>query len=94
MLEALSRPGIKHKFVKGLEGIPGIRMLRKSGTWKTFHADSALVHYQDQTYIMVGLANNENGGQWLAQLASPLNDLVRNQGRSSRRLAKLTDPVR
>lgn len=94
MLEALSSPGIKHKFVKGLEGIPGIRMLRKSGTWKTFHADSALVHYQDQTYIMVGLAHHENGGQWLAQLASPLNDLVRNQGSNSRRLAKLTDPVR
>jgi len=94
MLEAMSRPGIRHKFVKGLEGIPGIKMLRKSGTWKTFHADSALVQYRDQTYIMVGLANDENGGQWLAQLASPLNDLVKSEGRKPRRLAQLTDPVR
>ncbi|HET6592771.1 MAG TPA: serine hydrolase [Xanthomonadales bacterium] len=93
MLEAMSRPGIRHKFVKGLEGIPGIRMLRKSGTWKTFHADSALVQYRDQTYIMVGLANNENGGQWLAQLASPLNELVNTEGRNGRRLARLTDPA-
>jgi len=90
MLEALSRPGISHKFVKGLKGIPGIEMLRKSGTWKSFHADSALVHYKDQTYIMVGLVNNENGEKWLSQLASPLNDLVRAEGRNTRRLAQLT----
>jgi beta-lactamase class A len=89
MLEALSRPGIGHKFVKGLKGIPGIEMLRKSGTWKSFHADSALVHYKDQTYIMVGLVNNENGERWLSQLASPLHDLVRAEGRNARRLAQL-----
>lgn len=90
MLEALSRPGISHKFVKGLKNIPGIAMLRKPGTWKTFHADSALVHYKDQTYIIVGLANHENGDRWLSQLASPLNDLVRAEGRNTRRLAQLT----
>jgi beta-lactamase class A len=88
MLDALSKPGINHKFVKGLNGIPGIEILRKSGTWKTFHADSALVHYRGQTYIIVGLANNRNGGQWLAQLASPLNDIVSAQGRKQRQLAK------
>ena len=92
MLEALSRPGIDHKFVKGLRGIPGIRLFRKSGTWKNFHADSALVHVKDQTYIMVGLANNGNGDRWLTQLASPLNELVLTQGKSARRLAKLSDP--
>jgi len=90
MLDALSKPGIAHKFVKGLKGIPGIDMLRKSGTWKSFHADSALVRYKDQTYIMVGLVNNENGEKWLSQLASPLNDLVRAEGRNTRRLAQLS----
>ena len=94
MLEALSRPGIAHKFVKGLKGIPGIEMLRKSGTWKSFHADSALVRYKDQTYIMVGLVNNENGEKWLSQLASPLNDLVRSEGRNARRLAQLSKTER
>jgi beta-lactamase class A len=78
MLEALSNPGIKHKFVKGLQGITGLNLLRKSGTWRNFHADSALVSSKDQTYIIVGLANNEKGGQWLAQLAEPLDNLVRN----------------
>jgi len=93
MLEALSQPGIEHKFVKGLKGIPGIEILRKSGTWRDFHADSALVHYRGETYIMVGLAHNEQGGQWLTQLASPLNDLVRAQSQGSRRLAAVTDPA-
>ena len=79
MREALSNPGIQHKFVKGLRGVKGVDMLRKSGTWKTYHSDSALVSFRDQTYIIVGLANNKNGGNWLTQLAMPLNDLVRSQ---------------
>ncbi len=94
MLEALSKPGINHKFVKGLSRIPGVEIMRKSGTWKTFHADSALVHYQDQTYIIVGLANNPNGGAWLARIAAPLNDLVLAEGKNTRQLAQLTDPRR
>jgi beta-lactamase class A len=77
MMEALSKPGIQHKFVKGLQGVKGIEIMRKSGSWKEYHADSALVHYQDQTYIIVGMARNANGGQWLTQLAAPLNDLVK-----------------
>jgi beta-lactamase class A len=79
MREALSLPGIQHKFVKGLQGVKGLEVLRKSGTWKNYHADSALVHVHGQTYIMVGLAKNQNGGKWLTQLARPLNDLVRSQ---------------
>jgi beta-lactamase class A len=89
MLEALSRPAIEHKFVKGLKGIPGVEILRKSGSWRNYHSDSALVHYQGQTYIMVGLSSNPNGGQWLTQLAAPLNELAGTQGRDNRRLAKL-----
>jgi len=91
MLEALSRPGINHKFVRGLSGIPGIEVLRKSGTWQDFHADSALVRDGDQTYIVVALAHNPDGDRWLSQLAPRLNDLVRMQGGNSRQLAKLSD---
>ena len=76
MLDALSHPGIQHKFVKGLQGVPGVEVYRKSGTWETFHSDSALVRFRDQTYIIVGLANNRNGGNWLAQLAKPINEMV------------------
>lgn len=76
MMEALSNPGIQHKFVKGLQGTEGIRFFRKSGTWKDYHADSALIRHNGETYIIVGLAHNQNGGKWLTQLAKPLNDLV------------------
>lgn len=81
MMEALSSPGIDHKFVKGLRGVKGLDIRRKSGTWRDFHADSALINYRDETYIIVGLTHNKNGGQWLAQLARPLNDLVGSQKR-------------
>jgi beta-lactamase class A len=79
MLEALSKPGIKHKFVKGLQGFLGATIFRKSGTWKNYHADSALVQFRDQTYIIVGLAHNRNGGTWLTKLAAPINELVTSQ---------------
>jgi beta-lactamase class A len=81
MLEALSKPGIQHKFVKGLNRIGGLDVLRKSGTWRNFHADSALVRSRDETYIIVGLANNQRGGEWLAELAEPLNNLVRDHSK-------------
>ncbi len=90
MQEALSNPGIQHKFVKGLRRVGGINILRKSGTWRDYHADSALVRSREDTYIIVGLARNARGGEWLTQLAEPLNDLVRDHSKTpNRRLAAL-----
>lgn len=79
MLDALSRPGISHKFVKGLEAYPDLEIFRKSGTWKTYHTDSALVRTEDLAYIIVALANNANGAAWLEQLAGPLHELAVSQ---------------
>lgn len=76
MKEALSRPGIHHKFVKLLDSRPGVQIFRKSGTWRDFHADSALVEFGDRRYIMVGLAQHAQGGQWLERLAPRLHDLI------------------
>jgi beta-lactamase class A len=76
MKEILSNPGIHHKFVKALEGIPGIRIFRKSGTWKDHHADSALVEYGAYRYVLVGLAEHPDGGEWLVRLALPLHRLL------------------
>ena len=78
MKQALSSPAIHHKFVKALEGIPGIRIFRKSGTWMDHHADSALVEYGAYRYVLVGLAEHPDGGEWLARLALPLHRLVVN----------------
>ena len=76
MLETLSRPGIEHKFVRGLRGHDEIEMFRKSGTWRTYHADSALVRSDDGVYVIVGLAHSPRGGDWLESLAEPLHRLA------------------
>jgi beta-lactamase class A len=76
MKEILSQPAINHKFVKGLKNHPEAKLYRKSGTWKHFHADSALVEYNGHAYIMVGLAEDPQGGRWLEMLAAPLQDLA------------------
>lgn len=76
MKETLSKPGIHHKFVKGLEDRPGARIYRKSGTWRDYHADSALVEYGHYRYVLVGIAQHRDGGKWLVKLATPLHDLI------------------
>jgi len=76
MKQILAEPAIDHKFVKGLKARPGVKLYRKSGTWKQFHADSALVEYGAHKYIIVGLAEDSQGGKWLEELAAPLHDLV------------------
>jgi beta-lactamase class A len=83
MLDVLSRPGISHKFVKGLEAYPELEIFRKSGTWKTYHADSALVRTDGLAYIMVALTHNENGAVWLEQLAAPMHELAVSQNREN-----------
>jgi beta-lactamase class A len=78
MKQILSKPAITHKFVKGLKSIPGAKVYRKSGTWGEYHADGALVESAGHTFIIVGLAQHPQGGQWLSQLAAPLHDLIVN----------------
>ncbi len=76
MKEILSKPAISHKFVKGLEDVPDAVLFRKSGTWKNYHADSALVEFGSSKYILVGLVKNKQGGRWLTELALPLHKLI------------------
>jgi beta-lactamase class A len=76
MLEKLARPGISHKFVKGLETYSDLEIYRKSGTWKDFHADSALVRFAGHAYIMIALAHDQDGAQWLEQLAGQMHELA------------------
>lgn len=76
MKEILGNPGIHHKFVKGLEGKPESRIYRKSGTWEQWHADSALVERNGRKYIIVALAEDRRGGEWLVNLVRPIDDLL------------------
>lgn len=75
MKATLADPGIRHKFVKGLEAKPDTRIYRKSGTWRQFHSDSALVEGRRRRYIIVGIAEAPRGGDWLEKMAAALDDL-------------------
>ena len=61
MKEILGNPGIAHKFVRGLQNYwPDSKIFRKSGTWRTFHADAALVERDGHRYAAVALMESAN----------------------------------
>jgi len=77
MKSILANPAIKHKFVKGLKSIhPDSRIYRKSGTWKQYHADSAIVEHDGRRYIAVALAKSRRGSKWLSDLIVAMDDLI------------------
>lgn len=77
MKAVLGKPAIKHKFVKGLmANRPGSDIYRKSGTWRDYHADSAIVERDGRRYIAVGLAHSSHGSEWLSRVIVTLDDLV------------------
>lgn len=75
MKSILSRPAIFHKFVKGLHG-RNVEIFRKSGTWRQWHADSAIVESPRGSYILVALAEDPRGGEWLPLIARTLHDAM------------------
>ncbi len=88
MKAMLSDPGINHKFVKGLlTNFPDAQIYRKSGTWRDWHADSAIVEHAGRTYIAVGLAQNPKGGEWLKNLISELDGIILEQPQKAASLA-------
>lgn len=88
MKRMLGNPGIQHKFVKGLAGRSDLKIYRKSGSWRRWHADSALVEHGDHRYIVTAMATNRRGGQWLTRLIGPIDDLITSGHRRVASLAK------
>jgi beta-lactamase class A len=77
MKDILGNPAIMHKFVKGLKSIhPQSRIYRKSGTWRQYHSDSAIIEHHGRRYIAVALAKSPKGGQWLSDLIVAMDELV------------------
>ncbi len=77
MKSILGQPAIEHKFVKGLKEIhPESRIYRKSGTWKQYHSDSAIIEHDGRRYIAVALAKSRHGEKWLSDLIVALDKLV------------------
>ena len=76
MKAMLGNPGIKHKFVKGLADYPDAKIYRKSGSWRQWHADSAMVEADGRKYIIVGLAEDASGGAWLSRMIKPIHEFL------------------
>ncbi|HUP91734.1 MAG TPA: serine hydrolase [Solimonas sp.] len=77
MKEIMGSPAIHHKFVAGLEKArPGAQLFRKSGTWRNFHADSAIIERAGHRYIAVALSDDAHGGDWFPDLIVALDDIV------------------
>jgi len=79
MKEILSKPALAHKFVKGLSGRPNIKIYRKSGTWKNWHADSGVIVHENFKYIIVALSHIAHGDEKLSRLASAVDDLMKHR---------------
>ena len=80
MKAIMGDPGIHHKFVKGLEAkFPDAQIYRKSGSWRSWHADSAIVEHAGRTYIAVALAQSPQGGKWLKDLICELDGIILQQ---------------
>lgn len=76
MKQMLSNPGINHKFVLGLSHDSDAKIYRKSGSWRKWHSDSAIVENDGHTYILVALAEHANGSQWITRMIDPLDRLI------------------
>jgi len=77
MKKILSHPALPHKFVKGLESRSGdAEMFRKSGTWRIYHSDSALIKHNGHTYVVVALTESARGEQILQNLIVGIDKMI------------------
>jgi beta-lactamase class A len=77
MKAILAGTTLDHKFARGLRSrYPHAALYRKSGTWRRWHADSAIIEHDGCRYIAVGLCQSERGGEWLRELIIELDRLV------------------
>lgn len=58
-------------------GVDDAEVYRKSGTWKTFHADSGIVVDPDYSYIIVAITDDPEGAQRLPKIAQAADAAVR-----------------
>ncbi len=79
MLDIMEDSHLHHKFVNTLDRIaPNARVFRKSGSWRNYHADSALVWGKDgRKYILVALVEDPNGEQIIRDLVVPVENIIK-----------------
>jgi len=76
MKAIMGNPAIHHKFVLGLDAKPRSRIFRKSGTWKNWHADAAIVERDGKKYVAVALLESSSAKGVLSKLILRLDDLI------------------
>ena len=78
MLKIMSEPGINHKFVASLNAnVDKSDIYRKSGSWRTYHADSCIVWADEgRQYILVGIVESAQGGKILRDLVPIAEDVL------------------
>jgi beta-lactamase class A len=82
MKEIMGSGHLNHKFVATLRKIdPQADILRKSGSWRSYHADSVRVRRQGRSYIAVALVNDPDGKRMLQQLIYELDTIIMNAKR-------------
>ncbi|NNE31099.1 MAG: hypothetical protein HKN40_01895 [Winogradskyella sp.] len=78
MLEIMKDPALHHKFVNTLDKIaPKADIYRKSGSWRNYHSDSALVWGPKRRYIIVALIDNNFGEKIIRDLVVPLEKVMK-----------------
>jgi beta-lactamase class A len=88
MREILGRTALQHKFVAALRDLdPAVHVMRKSGSWGTFHCDSALVEHHGRSYIAVALTDHPDGATWLGWIVRAMDSIIlQAQGTTGERL--------
>ena len=77
MLDIMKDPALHHKFVNTLDKVaPNATIFRKSGSWRNYHSDSALVWGPERKYIIVALIDNDYGEQIIRNLVRPLEKVL------------------
>jgi len=81
--EMFGKPGIKHKFVKGLQQTEGVEIFRKSGTWRDFHADSGVIVRKNLRYIVVSIDGHPEAGRAMVEGIRAVDKLMLERAKSS-----------
>ncbi len=63
---------LQSKFILGLAD-RDVQVIRKSGTWSEWHADTAVVTGEGRHYILVSLTHHEKGADYLIQFARSID---------------------
>lgn len=83
MKEIFASPDIPHddiKFVKALDG-RGVTLLRKWGSWENWLHDTAIITGPGRCYILVALTNHPRGDEYLVDLATAVDDWMKDGGK-------------